>query len=247
VTAVAAALAGVAVLLAVRPPASDRLRRSGGRPERTYGHPELRQGHRFRWGAPLRHWWDGRRGRGAALDPAELAEQVAALSLAGLPPLRVWQALAAAPGPAERICAGVAVQLAAGGSAGEALRAAGGPPAIGWLACEVADRAGAPQAEVLQRFATAVRADVEAAADRDTALAGPRATATLLSWLPLPGIGLGMLLGADPLGTLLGTPFGRACLLVGAAFWFTGRRWTAFLIGRAERAADPGGPSARRS
>jgi tight adherence protein B len=183
---------------------------------------------------------NGGRGPGASdPDVAGLAEQVAALSRAGLPWSRVWQAVAAAPGPLQALTIRVAAQLEAGGTAAEALRLCDGPDAAAWLsvACEVAERTGAPVADVLERFAAAVRSDAAAAADRAAALAGPRATATVLAWLPLGGALLGLLVGADPVGTLLGTGPGRVCLVAGLGLWLLGRRWAAALIGRAERAA----------
>lgn len=235
--ALAGVLAGAAVLLGSRPRPQARLRVvTRGRCGPRIGDPDAGSG-----AYPLlRHILRGplRRHREPVPDVAELAEQVAALSDAGLPWSRVWDVLARTPGAAQVLCARVARQLAAGGTAAQALRAVDGPPTVAWLAvaCDLAERAGAPVAEVLRRFAAAVRADAVAAADRDAALAGPRATATLLSWLPLGGAGLGLLIGADPVGTLLGTGPGRLCLVTGAALWIAGRRWTAFLIGRAARA-----------
>lgn len=248
---VAGMLSAAAAGLLLRSRPARRLRRilgpGGPRPGAGLLGGQLRAGHGGAWwptrsgpatGRPVR-WWPvpGRRGERPGVDPAELAEQVAALARAGLPAVRIWQALAEAAGPAGPLCAAVATQVLAGGQAGPALRSAGGPPALAWLAvaCDVADRAGAPQAEVLERFAVAVRADAAAAADRDTALAGPRATATVLSWLPLGGVLLGALLGADPVSTLFGTTAGRICLLIGGGFWLAGRRWTAALVRGAER------------
>jgi tight adherence protein B len=214
-------LAGAAVLCGSRPGPQVRLRAiAAGRPRQ-----------------PIRRVVTGhlRRRREPPPDVAELAEQLAALSDAGLPWVRVWEVLARTPGAAQGMCTRVARQLAAGGTAAQALRADGGQPAVAWLAvaCDLAERAGAPVADVLRRFAAAVRADDRAAADRDAALAGPRATAALLSWLPFGGVGLGLLIGTDPVATLLGTGPGRLCLATGAALWILGRRWTAFLVGRA--------------
>jgi tight adherence protein B len=68
------------------------------------------------------------------------------------------------------------------------------------------------------------------------ALAGARATATLLAGLPLVGAGLGFLMGANVVAVLLGTPIGRACLVVGVAAWVVGRRWTRHLVSSATTA-----------
>lgn len=174
------------------------------------------------------------------VDVAELAVRLAALVRAGLPPHRGWEALAQAPGTTRDTCAVVAAHLAAGGTAGDGLRTVPGPDGLAWLAVahDSADRAGAPLADVLDGFAVGMREDERAAADRDAALAGPRATGTVLSALPAAGIGLGFLLGANPVAALLGTGPGRGALVAGVGLWLAGRRWTAVLVGRAERAGE---------
>ena len=49
----------------------------------------------------------------------------------------------------------------------------------------------------------------------DAGLAGARATAAVLAGLPLLGVGLGQLIGADPLGFLLSGGLGGWLLFVG--------------------------------
>lgn len=90
-----------------------------------------------------------------------------------------------------------------------------------------------PLADVLTRFAAQLEVESDADAARQTALAGPKATVTLLTWLPLMGLGLGMALGVDPLAMLLGTPLGLAALLGGAALTVAGRLWSARLVATA--------------
>jgi tight adherence protein B len=107
------------------------------------------------------------------------------------------------------------------------------------MACAASQGAGAPLADVLDGVATAIRADEEARRHRDAALAGPRATAAVLTWLPLAGIGLGLLTGSNAPATLLGTSAGRACLVVGAGLWAAGRWWMSRLLAHAS-AAGPG-------
>ena len=65
-------------------------------------------------------------------------------------------------------------------------------------------------------------------------LAGPRATARMLSGLPLIGIALGMLLGADPVGFLLGSPVGLGCLVTGVVLTAVGMWWTNRIAARVE-------------
>ncbi len=102
----------------------------------------------------------------------------------------------------------------------------------------VSERTGAPLARVLDGLTEAIRADLQAERERDAALAGPRATATVLSWLPLAGLGLGTLTGAGTLGVLFGTGAGRVCLVTGGLLWWIGRSWSRRLVRRAD-SADP--------
>jgi tight adherence protein B len=95
---------------------------------------------------------------------------------------------------------------------------------------DIAEASGCPLADVLTRFAAQLEAEDDADAARQTALAGPRATVRLLGWLPLLGLGLGMLLGVDPVRILLGTPYGMAALATGVVLAAAGRIWSARLI-----------------
>ncbi|WP_427006271.1 hypothetical protein [Pseudarthrobacter sp. H2] len=95
---------------------------------------------------------------------------------------------------------------------------------------DIAEASGCPLADVLTRFAAQLEAEDDAEAARQTALAGPRATVRLLGWLPLLGLGLGMLLGVDPVRILLGTPYGIAALATGVALTAAGRIWSARLV-----------------
>ncbi|MFV0253515.1 MAG: type II secretion system F family protein [Beutenbergiaceae bacterium] len=103
-------------------------------------------------------------------------------------------------------------------------------------ACSLAHRSGAPLAEVIDVVVAAIAEANEAQEQRRTALAGPRSTARLLSWLPLAGLATGVLLGADPLSVLLGSAAGAVCLVAGAALFIAGHRWVAVLVRQAERA-----------
>jgi tight adherence protein B len=98
---------------------------------------------------------------------------------------------------------------------------------------DIAEASGCPLADVLARFAAQLEVEDDADAARQTALAGPKATVSLLTWLPLMGLGLGMALGVDPLAILLGTPLGLAALVAGIALAVTGRVWSARLVAAA--------------
>jgi len=104
---------------------------------------------------------------------------------------------------------------------------------------DIAEASGCPLADVLTRFAAQLEAEDDADAARQTALAGPKATVRLLTWLPLMGLGLGAALGVDPLATLLGTPLGLAALLGGAVLTVVGRAWSARLVSAAAGSGTP--------
>jgi tight adherence protein B len=95
---------------------------------------------------------------------------------------------------------------------------------------DVAEASGCPLADVLTRFASQLEAEDDAGDARQTALAGPKATVRLLTWLPVFGLGLGMVLGVDTLGILLVNGIGMAALAAGAALTVAGRIWSARLV-----------------
>lgn len=95
-------------------------------------------------------------------------------------------------------------------------------------------RTGAPMAHVLDECADGLTEAGEAQAARQIALAGPKSTAALLAWLPLLGVLLGVMVGADPVGFFLGRPLGRLILLLGLAFEAAGLAWVRHLVHRAE-------------
>src|SRR5699024_7248532 len=102
-------------------------------------------------------------------------------------------------------------------------------------ALAVCERTGAPAAVMLQHLADALRDLHDAAQARRSAFAGPRSTARILLVLPLAGLGLGMLLGGDPLRLLLASTSGR--LLGGAGIALTVLGW--WWMRRLLRSADP--------
>jgi tight adherence protein B len=156
--------------------------------------------------------------RGPALAPASLAMLAAA------------RAAALRGSPVAEAIRGTGAVASSGGSIAAANTLERG--VWGQLAAcfDIAEASGCPLADVLTRFAAQLEAEDDAEAARETALAGPRATVRLLSWLPLLGLGLGMLLGVDPVKILLGTPYGIAALAMGVALTAAGRIWSARLV-----------------
>lgn len=138
----------------------------------------------------------------AAEDCPELASAAAASAI-GADVVKVWHAESSAPG-------------------GAGLRVL----ARAW---QVAVITGAPLAPSLETVAAALRADEEV--DRLVAgeLAAPRLTGLILALLPAGGVGLGYLIGGDPVGFLIGTPWGWGCLLAGCLLACGGLLWTEHL------------------
>ena len=95
---------------------------------------------------------------------------------------------------------------------------------------DVAEASGCPLADVLTRFAAQLEAEDDAGGARQTALAGPKATVRLLTWLPVFGLGLGMMLGVDPLAVLLANGVGLAALAAGGVLTLSGRIWSSRLV-----------------
>ncbi|KZE19107.1 type II secretion system F family protein [Brevibacterium casei] len=98
----------------------------------------------------------------------------------------------------------------------------------------VSERSGAPAADMILRYATARRDALDADRERRIAMAGPRATVRVLSWLPLIGMGLGLLIGVRPLELIGGLP-GQLSIGAGLVLYVLGRWWMMRMMRRAER------------
>ncbi|MFZ2511731.1 MAG: type II secretion system F family protein [Gordonia sp. (in: high G+C Gram-positive bacteria)] len=94
---------------------------------------------------------------------------------------------------------------------------------------------GLPMVDLLEALRRDLVQRKEFAARTKAALAGPRATATVLACLPLLGLGLGQLIGARPVAVLLGTPIGSMLLVFGVTLAAAGVRWADAIVARAAR------------
>lgn len=246
------ALLALAAWLVARPPGgrSGRIRAAlgAGRPE-SRGTPKARRS--IRPGTSRHHPHH--------LPMTVVVQQLAALLKGGRTPSRLWDELWLVYAVDERPGAGqddvqglspaslsmVSVARAAamrGSPVADAIRSASAAAFPGspsrerriWgelAACfDIAAASGCPLADVLTRLAAQLEVEDDAEAARQTALAGPKATVTLLTWLPLLGLGLGVALGVDPLSILLGTPLGMAALAAGVALTVAGRIWSGRLV-----------------
>ena len=100
----------------------------------------------------------------------------------------------------------------------------------------VAHGTGAPLADVLRRVSADLAAQVEQLRRVDAALAGPRASALVLSLLPALGLALGATLGVHPVAVLVGTPAGRIAGTCGVLLHAAGLLWTRRILRHARRA-----------
>lgn len=154
---------------------------------------------------------------------ASVAERLAVLLGAGIPPAAAW---------------GWATDEPTADVVGAMQSRGWGELAAAWL---IALAVGAPLAPALRRIAHGLR-DAEAAArDRAAALASPIASARLVLALPVVGLLFGLALGFDTIRTLVATPLGWICLCVGAVLMLVGAWWSRKLVSGAHRAgAEPG-------
>lgn len=172
---------------------------------------------------------------------AAWVQRLGALLEAGLEPLRAVRSMENPPRELAAVtrCESpfdVPAQLVAAAGAGPiATRQAWALLAAAWA---VALESGAPLAGALDRVAESLRALADADRQVDLAVAGPVATARIVALLPLLGLAMGLLIGADPLGVLFGTLPGALVGLGGAALLVGGVRWNRRLVGSA-RVHDP--------
>ncbi|RJO77918.1 hypothetical protein D5S18_06440 [Nocardia panacis] len=93
-------------------------------------------------------------------------------------------------------------------------------------AWRVADQHGLALAELLAAARTDLLSRIRFRARTTAALAGARASATVLAGLPLLGLTLGQLMGAAPLHVLFASPTGTILLPLGSALACCGLLWT---------------------
>jgi tight adherence protein B len=180
-----------------------------------------------RGGGSRRRWLGGRRSA-TGPDLATVAITVAGRLRAGAEPAAAWQDVLGV-----RLPPGAAPTLRDVAAVTDDRARAAVLVAAGRLAVEL----GAPLAPLLDGVARQLAAEAEEEGERRAALAGPRATARVLTWLPVLGVALGAAVGADPVAVLLDGGVGSAALAIGVLLLWAGRLWTRRL---AAVAADAG-------
>lgn len=166
-------------------------------------------------------------------------------SIAGRPLAPVWARHAAAGSPR---ASGTGSASGTGRAPGRAGRSAtarwSSQVAFVARAWSLSESLGSPLAECVTVAARTVRQHSARQRRLDIALAGPRATATVLTALPLAGPVVGLLLGLSP-GQLYGSPVAIIATAAGLALLLVGRWWCARLVAGITR-ARPAGRQARQ-
>ena len=191
--------------------------------------------------------WQGRRAAATRRDERRRAVEACA-ALAGelragrTPAAALGAAAEIATGPSQQALRGAAAAAQLGGDVPGALSPGSGSAsdtavpellrslAACWSVCSVS---GSGLVSAIDRLEEGLRAEQDRRRAVDAELAGPRATAVMLAVLPLAGMLLATGLGADPVGMLLHTPLGLACLAGGLLLDGLGLWWTSRLVLRA--------------
>lgn len=183
-------------------------------------------------------WWRARRaGRRGTVELGVLVTEVASRLRAGESSRQAWRLTLARHGMSDdrgadldgvpRVLRDLDVGRDTAGAQRLALAAT-------LAACRLSHEVGAPLAQVLDRCAEGITEAAHARDARRVAMAGPRATARVLAWLPLVGLALGAAIGARPLDVLLDGSWGSAALLAGLGLVVVGRRWSTLLLRHAQ-------------
>lgn len=120
-----------------------------------------------------------------------------------------------------------------GGDVPDGLRRdARGDPVLLSLAAlwQVGEGSGGALAAALNRLLDGARQAAKVRREVRAQLAGPRATMRVLAGLPVIGVGMGLLMGADPVGFLLGSVWGWLCLAAAVGLEALGVAWMRRLV-----------------
>jgi|GEM_PF-2436927 len=102
-------------------------------------------------------------------------------------------------------------------------------------ACEIALQLGSPLGPALSAVDRALCDERVALEEQAVVLAGPVTSSRLLQFLPLVGLALALILGANPLGWFVQSPAGACVGVCGIGFLVGGRAWTKRLIAAARK------------
>lgn len=152
--------------------------------------------------------------------------------------LRVAFERAVAATDSSGVLSGPAATSRMGGDVPDSLRSATklGPLAAALAALwQVGEGSGAAMAAALDRLIEGARVSAAVRLEVAAQLSGPKATVRVLALLPLIGLGMGVLMGADPLGFLLGSMWGWLVVVLAALLELVGVWWMRRLVAGIER------------
>lgn len=94
---------------------------------------------------------------------------------------------------------------------------------------------GSGLAVSVERLALSLRTQQELQTTLRNELAAPRATSRMLAFLPVVGVGMGYLLGADPIAWFLSSSIGAVVFAIALALTLAGSAWTRAIVRRVDR------------
>lgn len=100
-------------------------------------------------------------------------------------------------------------------------------------AWQLSTATGSGMAEALEDVSAAMVADESLSLVIGSEAAGPRASGKVMAALPLVGVGLGYLIGGDPIDFLINSAAGWGCLIAGAVLAAVGVLWMEQVADRA--------------
>lgn len=156
-------------------------------------------------------------------DEGELLAAVIGALRAGAPPELAWECW-----PDARVADDGSIETGSAGELAPAMAAAG----------RLARNSGVPLASILESVSHVHDARVEARLRWEAAIAGPKASAKVLAWLPVAGLALAALVDPGAVRLLVLTPVGWTLVMVAGGLAWAGRRWTQSLIDTAQRAGQ---------
>jgi len=86
----------------------------------------------------------------------------------------------------------------------------------------------------IERLAVSIETTMEVEATLANELAAPRATVRMLAFLPVVGIAMGYVLGADPLAWFVDTGIGKVTFLAAGGLTLAGSWWSHRIVSRIE-------------
>jgi len=105
----------------------------------------------------------------------------------------------------------------------------------------LASAVGASLGDLLDGLASTIQGHLDTTEALEGAIAGPKASARLLQYLPLAGLALGMVMGTNVVAVLLDGAVGTMALVLGLGLMALGRAWSGGLLRRAKGHVDVAG------